>query len=367
MPIIVVFYRENGLSMTQILLLPTIFSVTALILEIPTGYFADAMGRKKSIIIGTLLGVVGFATYSFTSGFFYFALAEFFLGASSSFISGTDSAMLYDSLVQMKKKDKYKKYQGIVSSASNFSEAIAAIIGGVIAIISLRFTFYAETIIFLLSVPVAFSLVEPRRKLASSKQNVLNIIEAVKFSLHEHKETKWLIIFAAIIGTATYNMVWFIQPYMQNVGVPLVLFGIIWAIFQFSVGFFALSSHKIESFFGRKRSLILLLVLPVIGYFIVGLGNAIWAVPFILLFYFARGINSPILGDYVNNVIPSDKRATILSVKNLMWRLVFAVVGPIVGWVADAYSMNAALVASGFIILIPGIISLLYLHKYKAL
>ena len=98
MPIITLFYQENGLGMKDVLLLQGIYSVAIVVLEIPSGYFADVWGRKSTLIIGSFLGVLGFAIYSFTSGFWSFLVAELVLGIGQSFISGSDSALLYDTL-----------------------------------------------------------------------------------------------------------------------------------------------------------------------------------------------------------------------------------------------------------------------------
>ena len=92
MPIVVLFYEDNGLEMRHVFILQAIYSVSIVALEIPSGFLADAMGRRKTIIIGTVLGTLGFATYSFSYGFVGFLIAEIILGIGQSLISGADSA-----------------------------------------------------------------------------------------------------------------------------------------------------------------------------------------------------------------------------------------------------------------------------------
>jgi len=81
MPVIVLFYKSNGLTMKDIFLLQSVYSLTLMILEIPTGYFADRTGRKNSILIGASLGFAGYLTYSLSFGFWQFVVAEIILGA----------------------------------------------------------------------------------------------------------------------------------------------------------------------------------------------------------------------------------------------------------------------------------------------
>jgi predicted MFS family arabinose efflux permease len=368
MPIIVLFFQENGLSMKEVLLLQSIFSIGIILFEIPSGYFSDVIGRKTTIILGCILGFFGFSIYSFSYGFWGFLIAELILGLGSSFLSGTDSAIIYDSLIQSKKEKDYKKIEGRMLSVGNFSEAIASFIGGFVALISLRTPFYIEMTLMFFTIPLAFTLIEPKRQKHENKEGpIKEIIKIVKYSIHHNREIKWLIFYSGFIGASTLTMVWFIQPYFQFVGLPLAYFGIAWGILNLSVGIFSLYAHKIELSVGRKKSLISLIFILFIGYVLLGIFNSLWAIIFIILFYFVRGISEPILKDYVNKLISSNMRATVLSVKNLFGRLVFSIIGPFIGWITDVYSLQLALLTSGSIFVILGIISLLFLHKNKAL
>ncbi len=98
-PIIVVFLNRNGLSMTEIMVLQTIFSVGLIILEVPSGFLADIVGRKVTLVLGSVLLTVGAGLYSVGINFWNFAVAEIIWAFAASLISGSDTAMLYDTLV----------------------------------------------------------------------------------------------------------------------------------------------------------------------------------------------------------------------------------------------------------------------------
>ncbi|HNX67285.1 MAG TPA: MFS transporter, partial [Bacteroidales bacterium] len=73
MPVIVPFYKDMGLSITEIMMLKSVYSIVIVALELPSGYFADVLGRKKTLIIGAFLGAIGFLIYAFSgsyAGFF---------------------------------------------------------------------------------------------------------------------------------------------------------------------------------------------------------------------------------------------------------------------------------------------------------
>jgi len=111
MPTIVLFFQSNGLSMTEILLLQSIFSLTIVATEIPSGYFSDKIGRRKTIIIATIISFISFFLYCFASNFWSLVVVELLMGVGISFISGTDSALMYDTLLELNQQDQYKKTQ----------------------------------------------------------------------------------------------------------------------------------------------------------------------------------------------------------------------------------------------------------------
>ena len=158
MPYVIPFYTRNNLDMHQIMILQAIYSVSIVALEIPSGYFADVIGRRRTMIMGAVLGAIGFSVYSFSYGFLGFLLAELVLGFGQSFISGADSAMLYDSLLDNKKEKEFIKYEGRMVSIGNVAEASAGIIGGLIALISLRTNYYAQAGVSFLAIPAAILL-----------------------------------------------------------------------------------------------------------------------------------------------------------------------------------------------------------------
>ena len=111
MPIIVLFFLDHGLSMTQVIYLQVIFSLIIVGLEVPSGYFADKVGRKISLVVASFLGFLGFLIYAFSFNFFGFLIAEIVLGIGSSFMSGADSALLYDTLIECGIQGKYKQIE----------------------------------------------------------------------------------------------------------------------------------------------------------------------------------------------------------------------------------------------------------------
>lgn len=366
MPIVVLFYQHNGLSIKEVFILQSIYSLSIVILEIPSGYFADVLGRKNTLIAGAILGFAGYTIYSLTYGFIGFMVAEIILGFGQSMISGADSALLYDSLLNDGKQDDYLKHEGRMTSVGNFAEASAGILGGLLAALSLRYPYYGQAIVAFIAIPAALTLIEPKINQDRIDLNWKQIIDIVKYSLFRNAELRWNIIYSSIVGASTLTMAWFVQPWLIRAKVDVGSFGIIWTALNLIVGVAAMYAYKTELKFGRKQVIIAFSIAIGLGFIIAGIMPHLWALTFFVIFYIARGIATPILKDGINRISPSNMRATILSVRNFTIRIIFSIWGPFYGWLTDKWSLMHALVIAGVIFFLLSGISLYFLLSTKS-
>lgn len=366
MPIIVLFYQENGLEMQDVFLLQGVYSVAIVILEIPSGYLADVLGRKMTLIIGSILGFAGFVIYSFSFGFWGFLMAELTMGIGQSLISGADSAMLYDTLKAMNRKDRYLKMEGRMVSVGNFAEATAGILGGLLAEISLRTPFIAQSIVAFIGIPAALTLIEPLRQEKISRMNFRDILSIVRYSLSGNRKLKWNIIFSAVIGASTLTMAWFVQPYFRFVDLPLSLFGVFWTLLNLSVAITSYFAYKVEYRLGQTKMIISITLLVPLLYFILSRFDMVWGISVLFAFYLVRGVATPVLKDYINRIADSQSRATVLSVRNFLIRILFAGIGPFLGWYTDHYTLTSALaLASGTFFLLALMAGVFFIRTYQ--
>lgn len=356
MPIIVLFYQENGLEMQDVFLLQGVYSVAIVVLEIPSGYLADVLGRKKTLIIGSILGCSGFVIYSFSYGFWGFLMAEMTMGIGQSLISGADSAMLYDTLKALDKKDKYLKLEGRMISVGNFAEATAGILGGLLAEISLRTPFYAQTGVAFIGIPAAIMLIEPLRHKKIARMNFRDILSIVEYALIKNKKLKWNIIFSAVIGASTLTMAWFVQPYFRMVDLQLSLFGVFWTLLNLSVAITSYFAYKVEYRLGPTKMIVFIALAIPLLYLLISQIEIIWGISVLFFFYLVRGVATPVLKDYINRIAESHTRATVLSVRNFVIRILFAGIGPFLGWYTDHYTLtNALALAAGTFFLLAAL------------
>jgi len=362
MPIIVIFFQDNGLEMRHIFTLKAINAITVVILEIPSGYMADVLGRKKTLVLGTILSFGGFIAYSIAYGFWGFAIAELLIGVSMSFISGADSAMLYDTLFFQKKADEYSKQEGRITALGNFSEAAAGILGGLLAGVSLRLPFIAQAGVAFIGIPAALLLIEPEIHQKVKKTTMLAIAKTMKYVLVQNKMLRAYILFSSFAGMTSLTLAWFIQPFFTSIDIPLTWFGILWTSLNLSVALTAVFAYKLQSALPKTAILLMVAFFTGGGFILLGFSNGIWGIIILFLIYLVRGMGTPILKDFINQNTASDIRATVLSIRSFIIRIAFAVISPLLGWYTDHYNLSDALIMAGSIFT-GGMLFAIFLYK----
>lgn len=357
MPIIVLFYEENGLGLKEIFLLKSVYSIVLVSLDIPTGYIADAWGRRNCLITGCIIACGGFICYSLSSAFYAFLVAEILLGIGQSLVSGADSALLYDTMLHYKREEEYLKYEGKVTMVGNFSEALAGVAGGLLATFSLRLPFYCQILVAFIGIPASLALKEFNVKVPI-KNPVRNIFQIIRYSLITNKSLCYDIMFSGIIGAATLTMAWFVQPVLMYINLPTAWFGIVWTVLNLTVGIAALYSDKLNHWLGENKTYTLILIFITGGYLAVSFSLTYFSLFIYFLFYIVRGFATPILKGYINRQTFSEMRATVLSIRNFIIRLIFAIMAPFIGWLNDAFSLTFALQVTAIIIFVPGLLFL---------
>jgi MFS family permease len=363
MPIVVLFYQNTGMTMSQIFILKSVYSIAMVATELPSGYLADVWGCRKTIIWGSVLGALGMLMYCFSSDFYTFIFAEITLGIGFSFVSGADSAILYDSLKGEKREGEYIKYEGSITSAGNFAEALAGIAGGLLATFSLRTPYYFQFFIACIGIPAAIMLKEPDHILERVRLNIRQIIATVK-QTYIQPEMRAAIMISSFTGAATLTYAWFVQPYFQEAGVPVSLFGVLWTLLNLSAGVLSMYSYKVERALGNKKTLLLIVIFISAGFILTAFEVSLAGIAILFGFYLVRGIATPVLKDQINQYTDSKVRATILSVRNMEIRLIFAAIGPILGYLTDKFSLSTALVVCGITYFVAASLTILpFLRK----
>jgi len=265
---------------------------------------------------------------------------------------------LYDSLKADNREDEYIKYEGSITSAGNFAEALAGVAGGFLATISFRMPYYCQFFVASIAIPAAFMLREPTYILERNRLTMGKILSIVKQNYLQVK-VRSAIMISSFTGAATLTYAWFVQPYFQAAKVPVSAFGILWTLLNLSAGIFAMFSYRIEHRLGQRYTLLAIVLLLSLGFVFTAFEVSLIGIVVLFGFYIVRGIATPVLKDYINQYTDSKVRATMLSVRNMEIRIIFAVIGPVLGYLTDTFSLSTALIACGITYFIAAFFSIL--------
>jgi len=311
------------------------------------------LGRRPALIFGTLFGSIGFGIYAATQGLWFFLLAEIVLGIGHSLLSGADTALLYDSLLEKKQEKNYIKHESYITAVGNFSEVLAAIFVSLVIFSSYRSYFLLQALIAASGFIAAIFLIEPRVHKNKLSGNLKEILSIVSHTFLNEPRLRNLILFSSAIGFASLSMAWLAQPIMRSAGIAETHFGYTWAVLNLLVALGSITAIRISNKLSFTGSLLFMGIPLSLAYFLIGSNISYWSVIPLVIFYFIRGTAHPILKKYINDLISSEKRATILSIRSLIIRLMFLFTGPILGIIMDKISLEFGILLCGITVLIP--------------
>jgi len=359
MPAIVPVYRAAGLSATEIMLVQAIFSAAGLAFEVPSGYLADVAGRRRALLLGMVAQAAAFAAYGLARGFWTFAAAEVALAFGYSLLSGTASALLFDSLHVSGDAERYHRMESRAEALTRLGTALAAILGGYLAAVSLRLPFAVNVATAFVGLAIVARLVEPPRERLTGHQPLRELLRVTAETLRDRR-LQGTMLLAAALFTAGITSIWGFFMRLSGEGISVAKYGLYFAVYQAASAVGAAPSDRVSGFLGRRGSVGVLALVPatLVACALDGSWRPILLTP---LASAAWGFSTPFLLNVLNRNIASDRRATVLSVSAMLGRVLLVVVGPGFGWLSDHVSDRAAFAAlAAVFLLLAGAAGLLH-------
>ena len=341
---------------TKIFLLQAWFSLWVVLLEIPTGVIADRYGRKISVALGTLFFAIDLLMFGITKNYYFLYFAEFIGALGSTLISGADKALIYDSLIEMRKKGEGKTYLSRYEAAGTIGILVSLPLGSFIVganlieyPASLPLAFMLSSISLALAFFVYMSIKEPKRRVPE-ENFVKSGINGLKY-LNKHRILRAFAINSALISATTFFMFWFYQPLSASAGINITYYGLIGAGFSLFQIILLFNSKRLEAVFGMRNVLFYSALIPSLLFMGLAITKNVYFVLLGIFLIAGSRLRTPILSDFMNLHIESKNRATVLSSISLMERMVIALLYPIVGYLTDI-SLNYSLIFLGALALI---------------
>jgi MFS family permease len=359
---LIVYFSDIGLSAFQMGILYAVWPLSSLIFEIPTGAFADLYGRKKSVLLGYFLEALGILSLFFWKEFKLMLISFAFLGLAATFSSGSKDAWIVD---KINKKDKkmmhgfFNKMQFFINSGLVFSGIIGALL---VKNYGLSVIWIVTFFSYLLSITLLYFFAKEdyiRRK-TNLSESLSKLKEqtkkSLKYSYNHH--VLFYIIFAGTIAMLASNLQGGISwiPLLKSLGMKEYYFGYLWSIMALVMAISPIFAIKFLRKEKERNFIIITSILWVVTTaLVIFANNIILALIVMLLGLFFYCSANPSEEVYFHRFVPSKLRATVGSVKNMMFSIAVIIILPIEGWLVDNIGSKHTIFISA-ILMIPAII-----------
>jgi hypothetical protein len=364
-----IFFETTFWPVETLILFYSAQHLLIVFLEVPTGALADLIGKKKTMMLGALINFLAWVVIAFTVNPIQIPIAYGLMAVGMAFISGADSALLYDSLKDMGKEKEFAKIMSKIEMSREIAKIIGILVGGYLFTQFFRGPYILYMIALFIVFLISLNFVEPKSD--SEKFSWKNYINQMQMGIKEVAKTKLTAafgLFFVLLGGFAYYYAYFMKDaFLLEKGFEpeqmAIAFSIIYIFRTIVVYFIAKSANRKYSLLFNIFSLLL----------IVSFIPAFWASKSFALVLFIFGVfvahaRRVFLSQYANEIIDSKYRATALSALNLGVSLVFSLISffssPLISKFGSAWVLSAL----GFMALIFVLpISLYVSNKLKDL
>lgn len=340
------YMASKGLTFFQIGLMETIFHLTSFLMEVPTGAIADLYGRKVSRVIGRICSFLSTLLMLLSKDINMIGLAFVFSALGYNFESGAGDALIFDSMKELGKEESYVKVAGITETIMQSAGVIALVLGGYIAMLRYDLVYEIGLTVTAIALILALSFTEPTIGKVSYTSNVISgLRKQVSDSLAVLKSeprAAALILLSEGFNVFSVTLFFYIQNYYKSLNYSELEIGIILAAGGILAAFAVLKAQRIK-LASSLRTLMTFLPLAAIICFWGVLTPKLGFLFFILL-TLLESLMFVLTGDAINQLIPSQQRATLLSLQSMLFSLFMMLLFPLIGKLADWTTLAIAFV-----------------------
>jgi MFS family permease len=339
LPVAIVVLRHKGFGLGFVGLAYAVYALAKLVLEVPTGYLGDWLGRRASLAVGSVVRVLVLGTYPFVETAPVYLVVHVFWALGRTFRSGTQDAWLYEILQARFDESEFARIESRGSTVRLVVDAATALTGGLLYELHVAVPFVATAAVAALGVPLLYTfptierLSDPTNDRFADDRDALTVgaaIRVLRAQVHR-PQVRWFVLFAGLLYSLFVVTRIYEQPALDAVGVPVTGFGVLYAGFKvFSAGA-ASTVGRLHDALGTRG--LMLAVLPV--YAVAYASVAVAPVLVIPALFVNRGISTvvrPVRNQYLNDQLADVGRATVLSGASMVLAVLGGAARLVAGW-----------------------------------
>lgn len=322
-------YFQDTLSAAEAILLYVVYDISVTILEVPSGYMSDRLGRRITLITSGVCALLGTALLAMGSTFAAFAMAQALIGAATAFSSGTGSSLLFESLHAEGREAEVEAQELKVWRFGFIASALSAATGGMMAQLYQTLPFWAGIVTAAIMLGLASRLSDPPRAQAHNlplAQQARSLLAALRKPV-----LIWLFALSTIMYAFSHVIYVFGQPFIFEALATRELQGEAPVISGFVSGTMMLISvassviaWRLRRRFGLAATLLSAFGIQIGLITVLALTNSVIAIAFLFLRMVPSSLSTPFVLARIQPELSSDMRATYLSVQSFVGRIALA-------------------------------------------
>ncbi|MFT2816711.1 MFS transporter [Leifsonia sp. A12D58] len=360
------FLLDAGLSNFEAFAANAFFTAGMVIFEIPTGVVADTVGRKASYLLGTVtLSVTTWLYWMlwlWHAPFIWWAIVSVLLGLGFTFFSGAVEAWLVDALTSTGYTGSLEAVFGRGLVVTGIAMFAGSVLGGVIAqLTNLGVPFLLRAGILVAMFIFAFVVMKdlgftPDRSMGPLKATRNVLTQSIDHGLKK-RSVRYVILSAPFASGVGIYAFYALQPYLLELyGDPTAysIAGLAAAVLSLAQVAGGILASRVRGLFAKRTTTVIGASLTsIVILVLLGLNSIFWlAIVLLVVWGFVFAIAGPVRQAYLNDMIPSKQRATVLSFDSLFGSLGGVFIQPALGRSADLWGYGASLVIGGVVELI---------------
>ena len=363
-PIWVIYVtEERGLTLGQVTLIDIPFWTSIILLQVPAAAIADRWGRKPTLVAAAAALSLAITVFGLATGFWLLLLSYLIWGVGFALLSGTESAFLYDTLKSVGREYEYAAVYGRAWALAAFAMLAGTLLGAPLAeATSLSFPIVLSGAIGGLAVITALFFVEPREH-AAALPSYGDIIRESARIVRDRPAVRYSLLFFGLVTIGSIGPIFFFQPFLREHDIDVGQVGLWQTPMRIAAIAAAAAAGHILERFGERTAFFSMPAAIVASYALLALWDSTYAQAAFPVLNFVVVLSQPAITGYLNRRVPSEQRATVVSLTNLVRSLVLIPSAPLMGVLAEE-SLMAAFAAGAGIVLVAGAPLLLVWSPY---
>ncbi|MFN1530711.1 MFS transporter [Vibrio jasicida] len=371
-PVFTLLYLDYGLTLSQFAMLNVVWAATIVLAEVPSGAFADTLGRKRLVVLSSIVMFIEIAMIAFvptgnpTFVFVVFLINRVLSGLAMALASGADEALAYDTLKEQGKEELWPRVLQIQLRIASSVGIVVTLVGAAMYDVNfmanvyqflgldkpettqdiMRIPVYATLFVALIAIYAAFSMREEKKVIPSNESKLASTMASMKLTLNTAKwvlstpYVLFILLYYSLFEHTSRMFLTMNSQYYRAIDIPIIYFGLIGAGISLLQIIFAGQSRRLAESMAPKTFILVMGIATMATYYWISLGWSIYGViPALILIFIIMTMNI-FISYHLNKKTESHNRATVLSFKGLMFNLGYGLIGMLYAYYYKLLSQN---------------------------